>query len=95
MAEQAIEVSQSGLYRSVWTDADTGDTISGFRFGIVKTILTGATTAGTIAIADSAGTVFALLTPAGNSVFDINIPFEGVLTVTVGGTLTFTLVLEA
>ena len=95
MAEQAIETSQAGLHRSVWTNADTGDTISGYRHGIVKTIMTGASTAGTITMSDSQGTVFAIWTPAAQSVFEMNIPFEGTLTLTVGGTLTFTLVLEA
>ena len=95
MAEQAIEVSQRGLHRSVWTAADTGDTISNYRHGVIKTIKTGASTSGTITISDTAGTVFAIWTPAAESVFDLNIPFEGVLTVTVGGTLTFTLVIEA
>lgn len=86
MAEQAIECSRSGLHRVPFVVGDNGDTISGYYGGVVDRIVCTASSSGTIAIADGQGTVIATLSLTAGTVYELNIPFSGTLTLTLGGT---------
>ena len=94
MAEQAIETSQRDLHRLVMSDSDTGDTVSNYRHGVFRKIVVGDSSSGTIAVTDTMGTVLPTTALTADSALEVDVPFEGVLTFTIGGTVNFTVILE-
>ena len=92
--EHEIQTGRAGLVRSVWTEADDGDTISPYLNGVVKTIFVAHTHGGAIAIKDDAGAVIAEYFTPGVGGHEINIPFSGTLTLSIVNSISFTLILE-